>query len=194
MRKKKMGSPCSFLLYEQNCLLLSMTQLPNVPNKAITNNPVQFKTVASNMDWPWRSLLNSELRTSSITIRFRSSRGSPPAMSQLGRATLKAFAFQRRPKTWEIFSKTAGFFFQSPTDLKSCTIDCGIRSNQRPKDATELLVFIWVFRPFFGISMKKKEACRACLQSLKACLLRKILKCCREVIIFPCSRIPLVQC
>ena len=43
-----MGSPCSFLLYEHNCLLLSLTQLPNVPNKAITNNPVQFKTVASN--------------------------------------------------------------------------------------------------------------------------------------------------
>ena len=47
MRKKKMGSPCSFLLYEQNCFLPSLTQLPNVPNKTITNNPVQFKAVAS---------------------------------------------------------------------------------------------------------------------------------------------------
>ena len=28
------------------------------------------------MDWPWRSLLNSELWTRSIAIRFRSSRGS----------------------------------------------------------------------------------------------------------------------
>ena len=35
-------------LYEQNCLLPSLTQLPNVPNKAITSNPVQFKAVASN--------------------------------------------------------------------------------------------------------------------------------------------------
>ena len=94
MRKKKKGggSPCSFLLFGQNCLLLSLTQLPNVPNKAITNNPVQFKTVASNgLDMAqsvWRSLLNSELWTSSIEIRFRSSRGSPPATSQLGPATL----------------------------------------------------------------------------------------------------------
>ena len=30
------------------CLLPSLTQLPNVPNKAITNNPVQCKAVASN--------------------------------------------------------------------------------------------------------------------------------------------------
>ena len=47
-RKQKWGSPCSFLLYEQNCLLPSLTQLPDVPNKAITRNPVQIKTVASN--------------------------------------------------------------------------------------------------------------------------------------------------
>ena len=46
--RKKWGSPCSSLLNKQNCLLSSLTQLPNVPNKAITNNPVQFKTVASN--------------------------------------------------------------------------------------------------------------------------------------------------
>ena len=42
------------------------------------------------MDWTWRSLLNSELWTSSIAIRFWSSRGSRPASSQLGRATLQA--------------------------------------------------------------------------------------------------------
>ena len=42
------------------------------------------------MDWTWRSLLNSELWTSSIAIRFWSSRGSHPASSQLGRATLQA--------------------------------------------------------------------------------------------------------
>ena len=42
------------------------------------------------MDWTWCSLLNSELWTSSITIRFWSSRGSSPASSQLGRATLQA--------------------------------------------------------------------------------------------------------
>ena len=29
MRKKKMVVPCSFLLHEQNCLLPSLTQLPN---------------------------------------------------------------------------------------------------------------------------------------------------------------------
>ena len=46
MRKKKMKSTCSFLLYEQNWLLPSLTQIPNTPNKAITNNPVQDKTVA----------------------------------------------------------------------------------------------------------------------------------------------------
>ena len=43
-----MGSPCSFLLCEQNCLLPLLTQLLNVPNKAITHHPVQYKTVASN--------------------------------------------------------------------------------------------------------------------------------------------------
>ena len=43
-----MGSPCSFLLHEQKCLLPPLTQLPNAPNKAITNSPVQYKTVASN--------------------------------------------------------------------------------------------------------------------------------------------------
>ena len=41
------------------------------------------------MDWTWRSLLNSELWTSSIAIRFRSSRWSRRATSQLGRATLR---------------------------------------------------------------------------------------------------------
>ena len=76
MRTEKMGSPCSFLLYEQNCLLPSLTQLPNVPNKAITNKWV-YKTVASN----WLDMAESvELwtldRTHSVAIRFRCSRGS----------------------------------------------------------------------------------------------------------------------
>ena len=51
-KKTEWGSPCSFLLYEQNCLLPSLTRLPISPNTTITNGPVhvhdQYKTVASN--------------------------------------------------------------------------------------------------------------------------------------------------
>ena len=43
--KKKIGSPCSFLLYEQYRLLPSLTWMPKSPKKTITNIPVQYKSV-----------------------------------------------------------------------------------------------------------------------------------------------------
>ena len=48
--RKKWGSPCSFLLNEQNCLSVSYRRWHNrqTSHMAITHNLVQFKTVASN--------------------------------------------------------------------------------------------------------------------------------------------------
>ena len=80
MRKKKMGVTVLFFCSSSTNKTVSyrqLTQLPNVPNKAITTDPVQNNTRPLHpMDRPWRSQLNSELWTSSIAIRFRSSRGS----------------------------------------------------------------------------------------------------------------------
>ena len=93
MRKKKWGSLCSFYSTNKSvsyrhwhsCQLSQIRQ----------SQPIRFSTSPLHpMDWPWRSLLNSELWTRSITIRFRSSRGSPPATSQLGRATWRDSPFR----------------------------------------------------------------------------------------------------
>ena len=51
--RKKWGSPCSFSLYEQNCLLSSLTRMRETPNMAGPNNPLHSgKSV-------WHGLLHS---------------------------------------------------------------------------------------------------------------------------------------